>query len=295
MVSILSPAPTFYVLPAMPMKRFWLKFAPILPLAALLAAPVSLVAAGENPPQKIDVSKLTYKESDVVIPVPSEIFNALDKLGGNPNWEGQVQPESKYHPSSPPEIALMLGTVIANGFIAVQAKNSDKVNEIGRRVIQLANALSVGKAVISHCNSISEAAKDGDWTSVRNELDKAQSSVRSAMDLLNSQNESELVSMGGWLRGTQALTSLISLDYKPDRAELLHQPEMLDTFDRQLADMIKDPSNPKLRKDPVILSLQEGLKKMRPLITIVGDAAIPQKSVEQVNEIAGGLIKTIAP
>ena len=271
-----------------------LKFAPPLLLALVLAAPANVRPAegGEKPPQKIDVSKLTYKEQDVVIPVPSEIFNALDKLGGNPNWAGQVTEESKHRWTAPPEIALMLGTVIANGFIAVQAKDDKKVNEIGRRVIELANALGVGKAVISHCNSISEAAKNGDWTSVRTELDKAQSSVRSAMDMLNSQDESELVSMGGWLRGTQALTSLVSQDYKPDRAELLHQPEMLDTFDSQLSGML---ANPKLHKDPVILGLQDGLKKMRPLITIQGDATIPQKSVEEVNGISSSLVKSIAP
>jgi hypothetical protein len=271
-----------------------LKFAPILPLIIALAHPGALRAAdaAEKPPQKIDVSKLTYKVQDVVIPVPSEIFNALDKLGGNPNWEGQLNPESKHRWTSPPEIALMLGTVIANGFIAVQAKDDKKVDEIGRRVIELSNALSVGKAVISHCNSISEAAKNGDWGSVRSDLDKAQSSVRSAMDLLNSQDESELVSIGGWLRGTQTLTSLVSQDYKPDRAELLHQPEMLDTFESQLAAMM---ANPRLRKDPVIAGLQDGLKKMRPLITMPGDGAIPLKSVEEVNGISSGLVKTIAP
>jgi hypothetical protein len=272
-----------------------LKFAAPFLLPALALAVVSPLRAadgGEKPPQKIDVSKLTYKEQDVVIPVPSEIFNALDKLGGNPNWKGEILPESKHRWTSPPEIALMLGTVIANGFIAVQAKDSTEVDEIGRRVIELANALSVGKDVISHCNSISEAAKNGQWNDVRTELDRAQSSVRSAMDRLNSQDESELVSMGGWLRGTQALTSLVSQDYKPDRAELLHQPEMLDTFDAQLATMV---ANPRLRKDPVITALQEGLKKMRPLITTPDDAVIPQKSVEQVNDISGKLVKTIAP
>jgi hypothetical protein len=276
------------------MKRPWLKIAPILPLAIALASPCALRAAegGEKPPQKIDVSRLTYKEQDVVIPVPSEIFNALDKLGGNPNWKGEIMPQSKKKWASPPEIALMLGEVIANGFIAVQAKDSTEVQDIGRRVIELANALSVGPAVISHCNSISEAAKNGDWTSVRTELDKAQGSVRSAMDQLKSHDESELVSMGGWLRGTQALTSLVSRDYQPDRAELLHQPEMLDTFDSQLNGML---ANPRLRKDPVIVGLQEGLKKMRPLITMEGDAPIPQKSVEQVHDLSSELVKTIAP
>ena len=242
------------------MKRSWLRFALVLSLAIGWAGPARLQAEGEKAPLKIDVSRLTYKENEVVIPVPSEIFNALDKLGGNPNWAGQVMPETKKHPTSPPEIALVLGTVIANGFIAVQAKDSSKVNEIGRRVIELSNALGVGKAVISHCNSISEAAKDGDWSQVRNELDKAQNSVRSAMETLKSQDESELVSMGGWLRGTQALTSLVSQDYKPERAELLHQPELLDTFDEQLTDMLKDP---RMRRDGVIGGLQDGLKKMQ--------------------------------
>jgi hypothetical protein len=116
--------------------------------------------------------------------------------------------------------------------------------------------------------------------------------VRSAMDMLSSRDESELVSIGGWLRGTQALTSLVSRDYKADRAELLHQPELLDTFDAQLAAML---TNPKLHKDPVIQSLQDGLKKVRPLIMMPGDAPIPQKSVEQVHDISTGLVNTIAP
>lgn len=267
------------------------RFVPVFALAATLAANLAAPAArAEDPPQKIDVSKLTYSEQDVVIPVPSEIFNALDKLGGSPNWSGQVIKESAKRWTTPPEIALMLGTVIANGFIAVQAKDSTKVNEIGRRVIELSNSLGVGKAVISHCNSISDAAKIGAWDSVRTELDKAQSSVREAMDLLNSQDESELVSIGGWMRGTMALTSLIRQDYKPERAELLHQPELIDTFDRQLSAML---ANPRLRRSAIIGNMQTNLKKLRPLVA--GNAVIPPKSVEEVNDVTTGLVESIAP
>ena len=47
-----------------------------------------------EPPAKIDVSRLP-KESrvvdDVIVPVPSEIFGVLDKLG-KPNWAGVLRP-----------------------------------------------------------------------------------------------------------------------------------------------------------------------------------------------------------
>ena len=76
------------------------------------------------PPQHIDTSKLKTGVNDVVIPVPSEVFNALDKLGSNPNWGGQLhEKESKVKYMNPPQIAMLLGTIIADGFIAVEAKN----------------------------------------------------------------------------------------------------------------------------------------------------------------------------
>ena len=224
-----------------------------------------------------------------MIPVPSEIFHALDNIAGDDslNWKAQVSPDSKLKPTNPAEIAMMLGTVIANGFIAVEAKDAGRVQEIGRRVIELAAALGVKDAVIKHCNAIVDASKLGDWPGVRAELDKAQSSVNSAMDLLNSKSESELVSIAGWLRGTEALTSLIRQNYKPERAELLHQTGMLNTFENQFKAM-----PPKVQSNHKVTELRDGLQKIKPLVV---DAQVSDKSVEQINLITNTLVKTIAP
>lgn len=261
-------------------------------LAAVLAVQSSFVPLrAEEPPQKIDVSQLNKRVDDVVVPVPSEIFNALNKLGGNLNWAGEVRKDPAGSPKGgEPQIALLLGTVIANGFIAVQAQNSEKVKEIGRRVLALSGSLGVRESVLSHCNSIIDAADRADWNAVRAELDKAQSSVRTAMMRLNSKDQSELISIAGWLRGTEALTSLVKGAYTPDRAELLHQPELLDTFDRQLLGM-----GPRVQANAVVVSLQKGLKELRPLITLSGGEAISARSVEQVNEVTTRLVKAISP
>ena len=147
MVFILSTVPLRLnvKIVAMMMTRLRLLFVPVLPFRRRPGlAPGGLPAQAQSqppPPQKIDVTQVPDVQQDVVIPVPSEIFNALDKLGGSLNWSAQVAPESKFKPTNPAEIAMMLGTVIANGFIAVEAKEAEKVQDIGRRVIDLASAL----------------------------------------------------------------------------------------------------------------------------------------------------------
>ena len=270
-------------------KRPWQIFT-VLPLAAALAFAAAVpVGHAEPPPPKIDVSRLKYQESDVVIPNPSEVFAALDKMG-SPNWKSVEVPLSTAKYNTPPEIAMLLGVVIANGFVAVEAKDKDEVDKIGRRVRELSAALGVDKYVIEHSNAIVNAAKNDDWAGVRTELDKAKSSVRDGMIKLNSRNEAELVSIAGWLRGTHALTTLILADYKPERAELLHQPDLLTTFEKQFAEM-----KGKASTDKKVLDLREGLKKVKTLILSGGTEPLPQKTVEEIHSISDTLVKSIAP
>jgi len=58
----------------------------------------------------------------VLVPVPREIFNTLDKFA-NSNWRSVQRPElAQWRPhSDQAENALLLGAVIAEGFIAVEA------------------------------------------------------------------------------------------------------------------------------------------------------------------------------
>ena len=76
-----------------------------------------------QPPQKIDVSALPPAAKvveNVVVPVPSEVFNGLDKLGPRPNWADVLRPtkETVKVQGEQVQIALQMGVVIAEGFIA---------------------------------------------------------------------------------------------------------------------------------------------------------------------------------
>ncbi len=257
-------------------------------IAIALTASVALA----EPPQKIDISKLpqqTQVVDDVVVPVPSEIFNVLDKLG-KPNWTSVLRaPNGVAKPfGQQPQVALYMGTIIAEGFIAVEAEDAEAVKNIGKSVLSLATALSVRKEVTSRANAIIAAADKKDWGQVRKELDGALGEVRGAMKALGDEQLSHLVSLGGWLRGTEALCAVVDKNYSKDGADLLRQQMLLSFFDNKL-----DAFSKKKPVNPLIPKIKGGLKSIQPLIGLAADADISAKSVKEIGDITAGLVKSI--
>ncbi|MEY2479482.1 MAG: hypothetical protein QOI04_409 [Verrucomicrobiota bacterium] len=242
--------------------------------AALLAFAVCARAA--QAPQHIDVTHLSKKVEDVVVPLPNEVFAALNKLGAV-NWKDFVRSNKGSNFTERPRIALLLGTVIADGFIAVQAEDAPAVKDIGQRVLSLAKGIGVGNSITPHAKAIIEAADKRKWDSVRLELDRTQNSVQTAMNEVHDEKLSQLVSLGGWLRGTQVLTSVVTQHFSADGAELLHQPDLVVFFQSRLQAMPE--YNQKLLQD-----IQGALVEVKPLID-VGQAHISPQSVKRINDI----------
>src|SRR5947209_13449673 len=111
-------------------------FSKITKFSAIALLGVTLGAHGAQAPQRIDVKQMSKKVENVVVPLPNEIFGALNKLG-SVNWREFVRTAKSSNFTERPRIALLLGTVIADGFIAVQAEDAPAVKEIGQRVLKL--------------------------------------------------------------------------------------------------------------------------------------------------------------
>ena len=134
---------------------------------------VSLGAQAAQAPQHIDVKQFSRKVEDVVVPLPNEVFGALNKLG-SVNWKEYVRSDKGSNFTERPRIALILGSVIADGFIAVQAKDAPAVKDIGQRVLSLSKAIGVGNSITPHAKAITEYADKNKWENVRSELDRTQ-------------------------------------------------------------------------------------------------------------------------
>ena len=220
---------------------------------------------------------------EVIVPVPSEIFAVMDKLG-RPDWRAELRKGKTPTFSNRVDVALLLGSGVAEGFVAVQAEDKDAVERIGKDVLRLSESLGLKDTVLPHTNSILEASKNSHWEIVRVELDKTQKTVRDTMEQRRDAELGQCVSLGGWLRGTDAVTSLIMKNYTADAAELLNQPDIIQHFQKELKKLAT--RNGKLK------DLLDGLGVIAGVIG-TGDEAPDAAGVKTIHATADRLVKSI--
>ena len=243
----------------------------------------------QKPPETVDLSSFPGQSiDDVLVPVPSEVFIVLDKLG-NPNWRSELRASLGHQTGNRAQVALLLGTVIAEGFVAVEAEDSEQVKDIGRRVLTLSKAINVEKAVLERSKSITEKADVKDWISVRKEFDGALQDVKGAMQELGDDDLAQLVSVGGWIRGTEVLTSIIRKNYTTDSAELLHQPALVHFFSKKLDTL----SNKRLADDELVERIRKLLSAIAPLIGDGEGDVIPQEDVTRIHKMTRDTVAAI--
>lgn len=255
---------------------FLLRAAPIYLAVAVASAPLVRAQGTSNGVQEFDPKKFPgYVVDDVVVPVPSEIFAVLDKLG-EPNWRQELRKLTDASTTDRTLLSLLFGTVVAEGFVAVQAQDKQAVEDVGREVIDLAASLGLTKAVRQHAQSILDAVDKSDWPAIRREFDLTQKTVRETMEQMKDSDLSQCVSIGGWLRGTASVTSVVGKNFSEDRSELLNQPMLVDHF---LASIAKMPAA--TRKHEVVQAVSQGLQEVKRQM----DASAKGFSANTVNAI----------
>lgn len=263
--------------------------------AAFRAAAVGLLAGffsgsiqAEDPPATLDLSSIKVEVvEDVIIPIPQEIFASLDKLGDQ-NWAKHIQKKQVRLDGNRSRTALLFGLVIAEGFISVQAENTEEVKRVGREVLDLSGALGVRREVDAHAQAIIDGAEADNWTAVRRELDRTRETVISTMETQQDGDLADLVSIGGWLGGTRSLAALVADNYSSDASELLHQPDLLDQIAARYARL---PA--KAKPGPLFEQVGQTLEGLKPLMRVNGEGEVDKQSVVQINQLSTTLTDAV--
>lgn len=221
----------------------------------------------------------------ILVPIPKEVFRSLDEFQ-NANWAAVQRVEITRWRSHGDEvqIALLLGSVVAEGFIAMEAEDSNEAQKVGKKALALARALGVEHSVLRRSRSIMDCTDRGDWAEARMEWDGVLADLEQGMIKIESKPLLQLVSLGGWLRGTDALCVLVLQDYTPERAALVRQPAMLDQFERQLKEI---PG--KKKNHSMVGKMLDGLQKVRSLLG-TDDAGMSQQTVKEIGRICKELV-----
>jgi hypothetical protein len=223
----------------------------------------------------------------ITIPTPGELFAALGKPGKT-NWSGQYRGPIPVTYRNRAQIALNLGGLIADGFIAVEAKDSQQVKNIGSDIIRLAKALGVSEKLLGRGSSINEFAENNEWDTLQEELEATQNEVKSSMQSHSDQDLVILVTLGGWIRGTQVVTAAIMQNYDERSAKVLRQPALVHFMQSKI-----NETSPELRGEPLVKDVSEQLSGIEKLVSFPPGKAPNVDEVRKVNEAVGKVMEEI--
>ncbi len=275
----------------MPPLRNWLALS-VIALASALSAfaedqPAANAEVAESTPLSADDMKNAASVDALTVPTPGEFFKAIEKQG-KPNWSSEYRPPVSINSTDRAQIALNLGTLIADGYIAVEAHDGQQVKNVGKDVLALAKKLSVSQSVLARSASITQFAENDQWDQLNEELEATQNEVKKALDENRDTDLITLVSVGGWIRGTEVVTGLLLQNYNAEDAKLLRQPALVGFLKSKLAAL---PD--KLQRDPLVQTLSRELDGIQTMVSFSPDHVPTTDEVKSLNVAAAKLTKEI--
>jgi hypothetical protein len=246
-----------------------------------------MAIGAEAPHLPADQMARAVKNDAISIPTPGELFAALQKPG-KPNWSGQFRGPLPTTYRNRAQIALNLGGLIADGFIAVEAQDGQQVKNIGTDIIKMAKALGVSENILSRGNSINEFAENSEWDALQEELEATQNEVKTSMQTHSDQDLVILVSLGGWIRGTQVVSAAVMQNYDERSAKVLRQPALVSFIRAKINDV-----SPGMREDPLVKGVTDQLGGIEKLVSFPPSQAPSADDVRKVNEAVGRVMEQI--
>ena len=252
-----------------------------------LAGIIFAASGAETGRLRADQLAKAVRTDSISIPTPGELFAAIEKPGKT-DWSGQYRGPMPITYRNRAQIALNLGGLIADGFIAIEAKDSQQVKNIGSDIIKLAKALGVSENLLKRGNSINEFAENNEWDTLQEELEATQNEVKSSMQSHNDQDLVILVSLGGWIRGTQVVSGAIAQNYDERSAKVLRQPALVKFMQSKINEI-----SPELRSEPLVKDVSEELTGIEKLVSFPADKAPTVDDVRKVKEAVGKVMEKI--
>ncbi len=254
-----------------------------LPCLAILAFATAVSAAqGTLTPGEKD----KFAEN-LLLPSPSEIFVALDKMGET-KWNDTASFSNKYDYDNDYLRALNLGVRSADGFLAIQAKDKEKLGDMIVVILTLAEELLVKEAILRKGDTFKDLSKRGEWDKLHRELDSLREDVVQEMNRMGDKDIALLVSAGGWLEGLRATTKILKQKYSERASSILYQPRLVQYFSDRLAKI-----EPKAQDTPAVKLLMDKLPEIDKLVNVGYKQPIPPENVNKLYEISSELIETI--
>jgi hypothetical protein len=259
------------------------------PAPAAAPEPASAPPVATGPALSAEELTAAIKIDLFSIPTPGELMAAVNKLG-KPDWAAAIRaPITVSSFTSRPQMALNIGGLIADGFLAVEAEDAQQVKNIGKDIIALAKPLGVQQEILNRGKSLTDFAERGQWDTLKEELEATQNEVKTALTENKDSDLIVLVTLGGWIRAIDAMSDYIGKHYSADGARLLRQPAVAQFLTARLESLPE-----KVRDDFAVRKAKSGLGQIERAVSFPSEKAPTVEEVQELAKLSQNLLKEIA-
>lgn len=229
--------------------------------------------------------------SELTTPSIKQIFEDLDTLGTLP-YEALKRPVPQTTPNDRTLVALGLGGLIGDGFLAVQTEKIGDFEDIGRAILKFSKVLGAGAKVKERVKAILETSDTAlgtlDWKELKEQLSHTQREVKHEMVLLRDIDMVHLVSLGGWIRGLQIATTTSLEPFSADKAKVLTRLDIAEYF---LATL--DSMPPAALKTPALEGIRKAIAEIVVLVNLPEGKPLSKEELTKIKDLADTMMKLL--
>lgn len=220
-------------------------------------------------------------------PAISKIFAQLDTLPTIPE-DYVLRRRPEYLPVDAGKLALEMGYLLADGFIAVRSGHMNDIKPIALDLSRYGKAMGVGDKMNSYSASLLEHAEKGQLEEFKRVLSSTQAAVNDELTALRDPDLAHLLALGGWIRALEASAAAIEQSFDSTLASVIFYPDAPAYFNEILSGLY--PGSAKRLK---VDSMQKLMDKLVSTMTLAPGEAPSQDKVRIIKETAAA-ISTIA-
>jgi len=214
--------------------------------------------------------------NEFTAPSIKRIFDDLDSLAPLHSDE-LVHEIPERMPLNRADLALEIGFLIAEGFIAVQAGHMQKIENLAKELSRYSRALGAGERVNRHAASLLENARENNVEALKKELTATQRDVETDLIHLRDVDLAHLISLGGWIRALEVSSYAVEKKFTEARARLLYREDIADYYEGSI-----EALDPRVSDRDDLRSMRKIIKELRTTMLLSADAEPTQKGVEEI-------------
>ena len=204
------------------------------------------------------------------------IFDDLDQLTPMPVRETQhLLP--KRMPLSRTDLALEIGFLIADGFLAVQHGFIEDIEPIAKELSKYGRALGAGDRVNRHAKSLLENAKKENIEAIKTELSATQKDVEKELVQLRDADLALIISLGGWIRALECAAAAVNKDFTEERANQLFREDIADYYEGSIGGL-----EPRISQKPTFIAIREICSGLKVTMTLGPDEEPSEARVKEI-------------